>query len=133
MDSRFRATVTRLKQDELSYRSRLGWSLGAWFVGGVVVGLGTWFLLMPMDRDETAFGGVLGLGIATFFFGSMLNRLLFRKPESKCPQCGHDWKLNEEDSNNLLTWKCCPGCGLKMSDDTCVGTTRSSGMTDSTD
>lgn len=118
MDSQFRATVSRLKQDELSYRSRLGWSLGAWFISGVVVGMGTWFSLKPMDRDETVFGGVLGLGVATFFFGGMLSRMLIRKPETKCPQCGTDWRLSGEDSKNLLTWKCCPGCGLKLSDET---------------
>jgi len=130
MDSQLRATVSRLKQNELSYRSRLGWSVGAWFVGGVVVGVVAWFLHKPMDRDETAFGAVLGLGLATFFFGGLFSRMLIRKPETKCPRCGTDWKLSEEDSNNLLTWKCCPGCGLKMSDDTCFGTRSSSEMTD---
>jgi hypothetical protein len=60
MDSQSRAIVSRLKQDELRYRSRLGWSLVAWFIGGMVVGLVAWFLHKPMDRDETAFGAVLG-------------------------------------------------------------------------
>lgn len=63
MDSRFLARVSRLQQDELSYRSRLGWSLVASFVGGVVVGPGAWIFLKPTDRDNTAFAGVMGLGV----------------------------------------------------------------------
>ncbi len=120
IDSQLRATVARLKQAELRYRNRLGRTLGAWFIAGVVVGLGTWFIQKPMDRDEIMFGGVSALGLATFFFGGMLSRMLFRKPDTKCPQCGYDWKLSGEGRNDMLTWRCCPGCGLDMSDDNFV-------------
>jgi len=114
IDSPLRATVMRLKQAELRYRHRLGRALGAWFFAGVVVGLTTWFIQEPIDRDSIMLGGVLGLGLATFFFGGLLSRMLFRQPDTKCPQCGYDWKLSGEGPHDMLTWKCCPGCGLDM-------------------
>ena len=46
-------------------------------VEAIVVGLVAWFFLKPMDRDETAFGVALGLGIATVFFGGMLSDFIF--------------------------------------------------------
>jgi len=121
VEPEIRSKVARIIEAELRYRRRLGWTLGAWFVAGVVVGLATWFIQKPMDRDLTWFGAVGALGVGTFFFGGMLTRMLLRKPDTKCPQCGYDWKVKGESSENVLTWEFCPGCGLKLSDDTgCV-------------
>ena len=117
IDPGLRRKVASLKAADLTWRNRMNWALGVWLILGVVVGVGTWFSQKPIDRDETMFGGVLGLGFATWFFGCMLTRMLFPKPDIKCPQCGNDWTLSDEYPINLLTWKCCPGCGLKMSDD----------------
>lgn len=113
-----RSKIAALKEAVLRFHRRVYWALGAWLIAGVLVGLGTWFIQKPMDRDSIMLGGVLGLGLATFFIGGFLTRILFPKPDTKCPQCGYDWKLSEEYPNNMLTWKCCPGCGLNMRDDT---------------
>lgn len=83
--------------------------------------MGTWFFQKPMDRDEIMFGGVLALGFAAWFFGCMLTRILFPKPAVNCPRCGNGWGSSINYPNNMVTWKRCPGCGLKMSDDDDAG------------
>jgi len=115
IDPEFRSEVARLVEAELRYHKRLNWTLAAWFITGVVVAAGTWFIQKPMDRDSIMFSGVCGVGLATFFFGSMFTRLLLRRPDTRCPRCGYDWRLSQD---GILTWEHCPGCGLKMSDDT---------------
>ena len=85
---------------------------------GVAVGVAVWFVQRPMDRDDVHVGLALGLGLATFLFGCLLCRGL-PKPSAECPQCGCDWNIeSENDMQKWLTWHCCPGCGLKMIDDT---------------
>ena len=116
IDSVLRTKVARLKEAHLRWGSRTAWAIGIWSIAGIVVGLGTWFSQKPMNRDEIMIGDVLGLGLATFFIGGMLTRILFPKPDIKWPQCGHDWK-GSIPNDDWLTWKCCPGCGLTMSDD----------------
>ena len=117
VDPAVRSKVARVIEAEFRYRRRLGWELGAWFIAGVAVALAAWFMQKPMDRDSIWFSAVAALGLATFFFGGMLTRMLLPRPDTRCPRCGYDWKL-EGDSSNMLTWRCCPGCGLKMSRDT---------------
>ena len=107
--------VADLKDADLRWRNRMTWSLGVWLIPGVVAGVGTWFSQKPMDRDEFMFVGVLGLGFAIWFFGCMLTRMLFPRPDIKCPQCAYDWK-GSDPHDDWLTWKCCPGCGLQISD-----------------
>ncbi len=111
-----RTKVASLKEAHLRWNSRMAWALGVWLIVGIVVGLGTWFIQKPMNRDEIMFSGVCGLGLATFFIGGMLTRMVFHKPDTKCPQCGYDWK-GSDPNDDWLTWRCCPGCGLTMSDD----------------
>ena len=95
----------------------MGWAVAAWFILGVVVGLGIWIIQKPMDRDSIMFGGVSAIGLGTFFFGGLFTRMALRKPDTFCPKCGHDWKLSGDGPNDMFTWNCCPGCGLDMSDD----------------
>ena len=107
--------VAHQKEMAIRHCACLNWSLGASLIAGVLVGLGIWFMQKPMNRDEIMLGGVLALGLATFFIGGMLARILTPKPDTKCPQCGHDWR-GSDPTDDWLTWNCCPKCGLKMSD-----------------
>ena len=115
-DPLLRTKVVRLKEAHLRWGSRTAWAFGFCFIAGIVVGIGAWFIQKPINRDEIMFGGILGFGGAIFFIGVMLTRMVFPKPDIKCPQCGYDWK-GSEPNDDWLTWKCCPGCGLSMSDD----------------
>jgi hypothetical protein len=117
IDPELHRKVASLTAADFIWRKRTNRSLAVWLIAGSVVGVGTWFTQKPIDRDETMFWGVFALGFATWFFGCMLNRMLFPKPDIKCPQCGNDRTLSEEYPINLLTWKCCPGCELKINDE----------------
>jgi hypothetical protein len=66
-----------------------------------------------MDRE---WGNACGVVLAAWLVGSCL-MCLFDTNHSipKCPKCGMAW---EEEGCVWPTWKHCPGCGLKMSDDT---------------
>ncbi len=110
------AAVVCLKEAHFRWRSRMAWAISFSFIAGTVVGLGTWFMQKPMNRDEIMLGGVLGLGSAVFFIGGRLTRMIYSRPDIKCPQCEHDWQ-GSDPNDDWLTWKCCPGCGLAMSDD----------------
>ena len=113
-DTAFAREVARLKEAAIRQEHRSYRALGAWFIAGVVVGVGAWFIQRPMDRDDVHGGLTLGLGLAVFFFGCMGTRMLFPKLKTKCPQCGYDWQPGG-GTVEMLTWNCCPGCGLKMS------------------
>jgi len=116
-DPELRRKVADLKDADLRWRSRMTWSLGIWLIPGAIAGVGTWFSQKPMDRDQIMFSGVLGLGFAIWFFGCLLTRMLFPRPAIKCPRCGNDWSSSDDYPHNMVTWKCCPGCGLQMSND----------------
>ena len=117
IDPELRTKVTRLKEVDLRYRIRANQSLAICLIPGVVVGVGIWFIQKPIDRDANMFWGVFALGFAIWFCGCMFTRMLFPKPDVKCPQCENDWTSSDEYPINLLTWRCCPGCGLQMNDD----------------
>jgi hypothetical protein len=117
-DRQLGCEVARLKNAIVQHRARIQWVAGISLLAGVVVGLGAWFIQQPGGRDGIHFGFALGLFAATFFVGGLLGRLLLPKPDAACPQCGCDWNLeSENDVQRLLAWHCCPGCGLKLSDD----------------
>jgi len=115
-DPDIRSKVARLKEVDRRRRQRIAAMLGFWFLAGVVAGLATWIAQEPVNRDSAMFSGALGFGLAIFFIGGMLTRLLIPKPDAKCPQCGQHWK-GSDPHDDWLTWKCCPGCGLQMSAD----------------
>ena len=114
----FVAAAVRIKTATLQHDTRINRSLAALLIAGVAVGVGVWFLPRPIDRDELHFSLAAGLGLATFVFGGLVCRILFRRPRAECPKCGCDW--NNESRNDIhawLTWSYCPGCGLIMSND----------------
>ena len=111
--------VARIKRMTIEHNARVNWTIGALLIAGVVIGGAVWFIQRPRDRDDTHLGLALGLGGATFCIGCILCRMVFPKPSAECPQCGCDWNIeSENDIQKWLTWHCCPGCGLKMRDDT---------------
>ena len=112
-DPQLVSEAARLKKLTVAHNARFNWHVGAAFIAGVVVGVGAWFLQRPMDRD---FGLDFGLGCTTSVFVILFCSFVFPRPSANCPQCGCAW--GEEGRNDWLTWKCCPGCGLKMCDDT---------------
>ena len=115
-DSQLDAEVARIKRIAIQRSACVTRTLGALSIAAVVVAVLAWFLPKPIDRD---LGLSLVLGFATFCLGCILGRFLCPIPRAECPQCGCDWRV--ESGNELqkwLTWRCCPGCGLKMIDDT---------------
>lgn len=114
-DSRFDAEVARIKRMAIQRSARVNRMLGALFVAAAIVAGSVWFLQPPVDRD---LGLSLGLGFATFCLGCILGRFLLPIPRAECPQCGCDWRVeSENDLQKWLAWRCCPACGLKMTDD----------------
>jgi hypothetical protein len=111
------STVTKLKSAHRQWRKRLAWSLAGWLVVGNIVGIGTWFAQAPRDRDAILFGSVAALVVGVFLIGAMITRMFLPKPILKCPNCGYDFQ-GSDPTDDWLTWKCCPGCGLKMTDGT---------------
>ena len=109
--------VARLKEAAIRQEHRSFRALAALFIAGVVVGVAAWFIQPPKDRDDAHRGLCLGLGGAVFCLGCIGSRMLFPRKKTKCPQCGYDWQP-DGGTDEMLTWNCCPGCGLKMSDDT---------------
>ena len=110
------STVVRLKSAYRQWRKRLAWSLAGWLLVGIVVGLGTWFAQAPRDRDAIFFGSVGALVAGVFLIGALITRMFLPKPVMKCPSCGYDLQ-GSDPTEDWLTWQCCPGCGLKMSDE----------------
>lgn len=110
IDSQLAREVSRQKKMTIAHNARVNWTLGASSIAGVVVGVGAWFLPEPRDRDG---GLAFLLGVVTFTFAVLLCFFLFPRPAPKCPQCGYVWE--KEGDRDWLRWKCCPGCGLKMS------------------
>jgi hypothetical protein len=115
-DPQLATKVARIREAHFHWRSRVARAVGSWFFAGVIVGLTTWFLQRPIDRDSIMVGGVLGLGLVVFLVGILLTRMLLPRPDARCPQCGCDWtRESSSDAPQWLTWKHCPGCGLNLS------------------
>jgi hypothetical protein len=117
-DAEFATEVARIKAAAIGHGRRVGWSLAALLIAGVLVGTAVWFMADPRDRDNILAGAAMGLGLATFFLGGLLSRTVFPRPKAECPRCGCDWNIESgNDIQQWLNWHCCPGCGLKMSCD----------------
>ena len=109
--------VQRIKQAAIQRDARVRRALGPLAIAGVLVGVAVWFLADPRNRDEIHASAAIGLGLAVFFVGCLLCRMVYPIPTAECPQCGCDWNLeSEHDLQKWLAWQCCPGCGLRMSD-----------------
>jgi hypothetical protein len=123
-DPILRTKVARLKEAHSRWNRRMVCALGIWLIAGAVAGVGTWFIQKPIDRDATMFGGALGVGVGTFLLGCLITRMILPRLDAKCPRCGHHWE-GDQSSEDWRTWNCCPGCGLRMTDDketeSCIG------------
>jgi hypothetical protein len=87
-------------------------------IAGVVVGVESWFIRYRRPMDKLDIKCSFGFGGAAFLVFILLFQMLIPKPDAKCPACGYAWEIPEQRGHDCLTWKCCPGCGLKMTDDT---------------
>ncbi len=108
--------IVRLKQLAIRHGTRALWIMAGSFVLGIAVGVGTWFLQKPIDRDNDHFGLACGLSLATFLFALVLDRIVFPRPKFRCPSCGYDWEIGDDGGHEWLTWRNCPGCGREMGD-----------------
>jgi len=118
IDPQLASEVAQIKRMTIQRNVRAKWQILFLFSAAAAAGLGTWFSAQPINRDDIHGGLAMGLGLATFLFGGLLCRFLYPIPDAECPQCGCDW--NSESKNDIhkwLQWECCPGCGLKMTDD----------------
>lgn len=106
--------IANVKAAHLRWRKRMNSALGVWLFVGVVVGRGIWLAQDVIDRDAMLLGGAFASGLAAFLVGSLLTRMVLPKPDSKCPQCGHDFG-GSDPNDDWLTWKCCPDCGFRLS------------------
>jgi hypothetical protein len=108
--------VARQKTIAIESDARCGRMFVVCSIASVVLGVvGAWFLFLrePNDRE---WGAACAMIFGAWFIGvcAMLQLCLTRSA-TKCPKCGIAW---EEEGCVWPTWKHCPGCGLKMSDDT---------------
>ena len=115
-DMRFTDEVALQKAMAIQRSARINWAVSVFLVIAVVVGIGTWFSAKPINRDDLHGGLALGLALGTFCLFCLAGRLLFPPLRPKCPKCGHDW-MGSVANDDWLTWTCCPGCGLRMSDE----------------
>jgi hypothetical protein len=117
-DPKLASEVARQRKMTLQYRARANWAPGASILAGFGVGVASWFIRYQRPMDYLDLKCSLGFGLAAFFVGILLFRKLFPNPNAKCPRCGYAWEIPGIGGHDWLTWKCCPGCGLKMTDDT---------------
>ncbi len=125
IDPSLASEVARQKKIAIEDHARADWGLGASFISGVIAAGVTWFIAaddeirwsLTGDEIRWSLTGFFGLG--TVVLGCLLGSMLFPKRNAKCPQCGHDWNIGgpETQAESILTWNCCPGCGLKIRDD----------------
>ena len=109
VDSNLSSEIERQKQIAVRNRDRMHWIILGSFVSGVI-GAVVWLCLFPVPRP----GDVVGTAVGSGFLVGVLLYMLLHKHEAKCPVCGYDWEINERIETHMLTWNCCPGCGLKM-------------------
>lgn len=109
VESTLSSEVERQKRIAARNRDRMHWIILGSFVGGVISAV-VWLSLFPGPRPGDVVGTAVGSGILV---GILLNVLLHRH-QAKCPVCGYDWEIDDRNETHMLTWNCCPGCGLKM-------------------
>ena len=115
IDPLLASEVARQKTIAIENGARWGRMFKACSIASLVFGVGAWFLLFrePMDRD---WGAACAVVVSAWLIGICLLCLFGSNSSApECPQCGIAWV---EEGQDWLTWKHCPGCGLKMSDDT---------------
>jgi len=110
--------VALQKRRTLQYRARANWAFGASIIAGLVVGVASWFIRYERPMDSLDLKCSIGFGAATLFAGMILFQMLFPKPDATCPRCGYAWEIPGQRGHDWITWNACPGCGLKMTDDT---------------
>jgi hypothetical protein len=109
VDSALSSEIERQKKIAMRNRDRMHWIILGSFVSGVI-GAVVWLCLFPGPRPRDVVGTAVGSGILV---GILLN-ILLHKHEAKCPVCGYDWEIDDHGETHMLTWNCCPSCGLKM-------------------
>jgi hypothetical protein len=117
-DPRLSEEVARQKTLTLQWRARANWAFGASVIAGLIVGVASWFILYERPMDSLDVTCSVGFGGAATFVALLVFRMLFPKPAAKCPQCGYAWEVPRQRGHDWTTWNACPGCGLKMTDDT---------------
>lgn len=111
-DPRLASEIVRIRnrardKDALSGRILIGW-----LVAGLVGGLVTWFAQDSMDREGLI---ACATGFLVFIVGWFVSEAVFSdKFAARCPKCGYAW---EEEGKSWPSWRCCPGCGLRMNDE----------------
>lgn len=116
IDPLLASEVARQRTIAIESNARWGRMFVVCSIASVALGVvGAWFLFLrePLDRE---WGAACGVVLGAWLVGFCL-MCLFDSNHStpKCPKCGIAW---EEEGGGWPTWKHCPGCGLKMSDDT---------------
>lgn len=109
------AEVARRREAAQRHWARSRWIPAISLLAGIVVGLGFWFFQKPADRDDAEASFAVGVSGVMFLLLAFFGRILFPRPNSKCPRCACDW--NSESNNDLetwLDWAHCPRCGLAM-------------------
>ena len=125
IDPLLASEVARQKKMAIENHARSDRLFGAAFISGVIAAGVTWFIAAndeirwSLTGDEIRWSSTGFSGLGTFVLGCLLGRALSPKPNAKCPQCRHDWNIGgpETQAESILTWNCCPGCGLKIRDD----------------
>lgn len=110
--------IVKIRQQAVIRFRRLSWVVGGALLVGVVAAIVVWFLAIPMNRDANHFSAALAVGLATFFIGGMVGRIMIPRPPAICPECGCDWyRQSHNDMDAWLAWRNCPGCGLQLQPD----------------
>lgn len=117
-EPQFVGEVIRRKQAFLEHHRRLRWIQVASALGGVAAGLSVWYSQPASDRDGIHASFAFGVAGGFFFMGCLFGRMTFPVPSAQCPRCGWDWnREGEEDAVPWVTWRHCPGCGLKIGEE----------------
>jgi hypothetical protein len=111
VDPQHASEIARQKSIVFDANARWGRMLVAQSIVSVVLGVGAWFLPEPTDRS---FGVACAVGVSAWLIGLCLACLFDNSSTPKCPQCGLSWG---QEGGTWPSWKHCPGCGLKMTDD----------------
>ena len=121
-DPNVTSEIARLKVQCKKQTARALWLFCAVFIASVAVGVWIWFYI-PAARDgvQGPVYAVLGMlaFFAVLFVVCIIDNAISPSVTPKCPKCGYLWERDQPESgdgHDWHTWKCCPGCGLKMMD-----------------